>query len=100
MAPQGSLRHTGISGLNRYAEIRRWLTDWRESLTAFFVEFLEDEGSLIERDGWRLRIDDAWSLSFVIVQGSRSVGTMRQCSITDAREHGRCGFCARRLWRP
>jgi DNA invertase Pin-like site-specific DNA recombinase len=82
-------RFGGLSGLyraigytpsrhNRYAEIRRWLTDWRESLTAFTVEFLEDGGSSVHRDRWRLRIDNAWTLSFVIVHGSRPVGSMQQ----------------------
>ena len=62
----------------RYAEVRRWLTQWRESLTAFAVEFLEDGGSHVDRNGWQLRVDEAWTLSFVVVHGSRPVSTQQQ----------------------
>lgn len=62
----------------RYADVRRWLTEWRESLTSFSVEFLEDGGSHVERTGWQLRIDDAWTLSLVIVHGSRPTGSAQQ----------------------
>jgi DNA invertase Pin-like site-specific DNA recombinase len=62
----------------RYADIRLWLTRWRESLTAFAIEQLEDDGSTVERDGWRLLVDDAWTMSFVVVHGSRPAGNMQQ----------------------
>jgi DNA invertase Pin-like site-specific DNA recombinase len=82
-------RFGGLSGLYkavgfkpqrhlRYAEVRRWLTQWRESLTAFAVEFLEEGGSRVDRNGWQLRVDEAWTLSFVVVHGSRPVGTQQQ----------------------
>ena len=62
----------------RYAEVRQWLTRWRESLTSFSVKILEDGGSHVERDGWRLRVDEAWTLSLVIVHGSRPTGSAQQ----------------------
>jgi DNA invertase Pin-like site-specific DNA recombinase len=62
----------------RYAEVRQWLTNWRESLTAFSVEFLEEAGSRVERNGWQLRVDQAWTLSLVIVHGSRPTGSAQQ----------------------
>jgi hypothetical protein len=39
---------------------------------------MEDGGSSVQRDGWRLNIDDAWTVSFVIVHGSRPVGKTQQ----------------------
>jgi len=62
----------------RYADIRLWLTRWRESLTAFAIEQLEDNGSTVERRGWRLLVDDAWTMSFVVVHASRPVGDLQQ----------------------
>ncbi|WP_051943800.1 MULTISPECIES: recombinase family protein [Luteibacter] len=61
-----------VPGRNpRYADIRLWLTRWRESLTAFAVGQLEEAGSTVTREGWCLTVDDAWSLSFMVVHGAR-----------------------------
>lgn len=62
----------------RYADIRLWLTRWRESLTSFAIERLEEDGSTVERDGWRLTVDGAWTLSFMVVHGSRQAGASQQ----------------------
>lgn len=62
----------------RYADIRLWLTRWRESLTVFAIEQLEDGGSTVQRDGWRLKVDEAWTLSFMVVHGSRPAGASQQ----------------------
>nr|WP_255548490.1 recombinase family protein [Luteibacter sp. dw_328] len=62
----------------RYADIRLWLSRWRESLTDFAAELLEDSGSIVQREGWQLKVDGAWTLSFVVVHGSRPAGNMQQ----------------------
>lgn len=62
----------------RYAEIRSWLTRWRESLTSFAAAQLEDDGSIVERKGWQLKVDGAWSVSFMVVHGSRPAGSSQQ----------------------
>ncbi len=62
----------------RYAFIRQWLTHWRESLTAFAVAELEEGGSRVERDGWCLTVDQTWTVSFMVIHGSRPEGKSQQ----------------------
>ncbi|MDR6935719.1 DNA invertase Pin-like site-specific DNA recombinase [Luteibacter sp. 3190] len=62
----------------RYGFGRRFLTRWRQSLTGYAEEMLEDGGSKVSRSGWCLRIDGAWSLSFTVLHGARSGGTHSQ----------------------
>ncbi|QWT22138.1 recombinase family protein [Bacillus sp. NP157] len=56
------------------AAARALITSWRQSLTGFVVDWLQEEGSTVDRTGWVLRIDDAWTLSFNVV---RAVGRGR-----------------------
>jgi len=53
----------------RYGQVRAWITAWRESLTAFTAEFLAEAGSTVGRDGWKLTVDDAWTVSFTVING-------------------------------
>jgi DNA invertase Pin-like site-specific DNA recombinase len=53
-----------------YADIRRRIAPWRETLTAFTCEMLADGGSVIERTGWSITVDRTWSLSFYVMQSS------------------------------
>lgn len=82
----------------RYAFIRRWLTHWRESLTTFAVRQLEAAGSSVVREGWHLTVDDAWTVSFMVVHGSRPVGARQQwfnhrkAENTDVVVFARCVF--------
>ncbi|MEX1826840.1 recombinase family protein [Luteibacter sp. CQ10] len=58
----------------RYGLIREFLTRWRLSLTGFASEMLEDRGAGVSRDGWRLQVDGAWTLSFTVLHGARAGG--------------------------
>lgn len=58
------------------AASRAMVTAWRRSVTTFVADWLEDLGSSVERDGWQLRIDGAWSLSFSVLNG---VGGHQTC---------------------
>jgi DNA invertase Pin-like site-specific DNA recombinase len=62
----------------RYADIRRWLTRWRETLTAFAAEQLNDAGSTVAREGWCLTVDSSWTLSLMVVHGSRPTASRQQ----------------------
>ncbi len=62
----------------RYGLVRSFLTRWRQSLTGYAEEMLEEGGSTVSRNGWCLRIDGAWSLSFTVLHGARSGGTHSQ----------------------
>jgi len=50
-----------------YANVRGWLTGWRTSLTGFLAGELDDAGSHVERHGWVLHIDRAWTVSFTVM---------------------------------
>jgi DNA invertase Pin-like site-specific DNA recombinase len=51
------------------AESRATVSIWRRSLTAFIQDWLEDAGSKVSRNGWKLRIDEAWTLSVSVLNG-------------------------------
>ncbi|MGA7438335.1 MAG: recombinase family protein [Luteibacter sp.] len=53
---------------------RALITRWRKSVTGFVQELLVDAGSTVERIGWVLRVDRAWTLSFTVL---RAVGRGR-----------------------
>lgn len=59
---------------------RKRLKGWRESLTAFITEIIEESGSIIRRGGWVLHVDDAWSVSVVVLQASHYKGRIRWVS--------------------
>jgi hypothetical protein len=62
----------------RYGLVRRFLSHWRQSLTAFAEEMLSESGAAVSREGWCLRIEGAWSLSFTVLHGARCGGTHSQ----------------------
>lgn len=49
------------------ADSRAMITRWRRSVTAFVRDWLDEEGSVVIQNGWQLRIDDAWTVSFSVV---------------------------------
>jgi DNA invertase Pin-like site-specific DNA recombinase len=58
----------------RYADARIRSRGWRESLTGFCSEMLVDAGSSVVRQGWCLRVDEAWTVSFSVLQWSYRYG--------------------------
>jgi DNA invertase Pin-like site-specific DNA recombinase len=80
-----AIRFGGLNGLyqkvgytppnhRRYRLIRAWVSAWRESLTAYARDVLEEGGSKVYRDGWILDIDRCWTVSFLIVHAARPPG--------------------------
>jgi DNA invertase Pin-like site-specific DNA recombinase len=61
----------------RYRLIRAWVSTWRESLTAYAREIMEEGGSTVERNGWVLTVDRCWTVSFLVVHGVRPAGQMQ-----------------------
>jgi len=53
----------------RYAEVRSWVTRWRQTLTGFTQDWLVEQGSVVRREGWCLTVDGAWSVSFSVLNG-------------------------------
>jgi DNA invertase Pin-like site-specific DNA recombinase len=53
---------------------------WRESLTAFIREMINESGSRTRRNGWVIHVDDAWTLSVVVLQASQHKGRQRWIS--------------------
>lgn len=53
------------------AAARTLITRWRTSMTGFVADWLAKDGSDVEREGWVLRIDGAWTVCFMVV---RAVG--------------------------
>lgn len=49
------------------ADSRAMITMWRRSVTGFVQDWLEDDGSVVVRDGWRLEVDHAWTVSFSVL---------------------------------
>ncbi|UPG92846.1 recombinase family protein [Luteibacter aegosomatissinici] len=56
------------------AAARALITRWRQSVTGFVAEWLGESGSKVERCGWVLCIDGAWTVSFSVL---RAVGRGR-----------------------
>ncbi|WP_170207601.1 recombinase family protein [Luteibacter pinisoli] len=52
------------------ADARRAISTWRRSVTAFLADWLDENGSAVEQDGWHLRIDRAWTLSVTVLNAS------------------------------
>ncbi|WP_275690601.1 recombinase family protein [Luteibacter jiangsuensis] len=55
-----------------YADVRQRIRPWRESMLRFVAERLMDGGSDVERRGWVLRIDDAWTVAFDTLKSVRA----------------------------
>ncbi len=60
-----------------YGDLRELLRPWRTSLIQFLADQLTEDGSAVERDGWVLRIDDAWTLGVRLLQPGRYHGNVR-----------------------
>lgn len=58
----------------RPMKTRQRIHRWRQSLTAFAHRLLIKHGSAVERDGWGLRIDGRWSVSFTVLHSSKRGG--------------------------
>lgn len=55
-----------------YGLIRAHVTNWQKTLVGFTAELLEEAGSTVERDGLRLRIDHAWTVSFSVLNAHKT----------------------------
>jgi hypothetical protein len=53
-----------------YADNRLRTKGWRESITAFIGEDLPDQGSIIVRGGWAIRVDDASTMAVSVLLAS------------------------------
>jgi DNA invertase Pin-like site-specific DNA recombinase len=60
-----------------YGDLRELLRPWRTSLIHYLVDQLTEDGSTVERDGWVLRVDGAWSLGVRLLQPGRYHGNVR-----------------------
>lgn len=56
------------------AAARELITRWRKSVTGFVEDWLQEEGSIVTRCGWVLRVDESWTVSFTVL---RAVGRGR-----------------------
>jgi DNA invertase Pin-like site-specific DNA recombinase len=55
-----------------YADVRHRIRPWRESIIRFVAERLIDRGSDVDRRGWVLRVDDAWTVAFDTLKSVRA----------------------------
>lgn len=53
-----------------YADVRLKTKGWRETITAFIGEDLAEQGSIVVRDGWAIRVDDAWTMAVSVLLAS------------------------------
>jgi hypothetical protein len=60
-----------------YGDLRELLRPWRTSLIHFLIDQLTEQGSVVERDGWVLRVDDAWTVGIRLLQPGRYHGNIR-----------------------
>lgn len=60
-----------------YADRRLRLRPWRVSILHHLIDLLTEDGSTVERDGWVLRIDGAWSLTVRLMQAGAYHGHYR-----------------------
>ena len=60
-----------------YGDLRERSRPWRTSILRFLSDRLEEDGSLVERDGWVLRVDGAWTVGIRLLQAGRFHGTVR-----------------------
>jgi DNA invertase Pin-like site-specific DNA recombinase len=60
-----------------YGDLRELSRPWRVSILHFLIDALEEQGSIVERDGWVLRIDGAWTLGVRLLQAGRYHGAIR-----------------------
>jgi hypothetical protein len=60
-----------------YGDMRELLRPWLTSVLHFLIDELTEAGSEVVRDGWVLRIDDAWTLGVRLLQPGRYHGNVR-----------------------
>jgi DNA invertase Pin-like site-specific DNA recombinase len=60
-----------------YGDLRERLRPWRTSLIHFLIDQLTEQGSSVARDGWVLRVDDAWTLGVRLLQPGNDHGNVR-----------------------
>jgi hypothetical protein len=60
-----------------YGDLREMSRPWRVSILHFLIDALEEQGSIVERDGWVLWIDGAWTLGVRLLQAGRYHGAIR-----------------------
>lgn len=60
-----------------YGDLRELLRPWRTSLVHCLIDQLTEDGSTVERDGWVLRVDSAWTLGVRLLQPGRYHGNVR-----------------------
>lgn len=60
-----------------YGDLRERSRPWRVSILHFLIYALEEEGSVVERDGWVLRIDGVWTLGVRLLQAGHYHGAVR-----------------------
>jgi hypothetical protein len=60
-----------------YGDLREQLRPWRVSILHFLMDRLTGDGSSVTRDGWVLRVDDAWTVGVRLLQPSRYHGNIR-----------------------
>jgi DNA invertase Pin-like site-specific DNA recombinase len=60
-----------------YGDLRELLRPWRTSIIRFLADQLTEDGSVVERDDWVLRVDDAWTLGVRLLQPGRYHGNVR-----------------------
>jgi hypothetical protein len=60
-----------------YGDLRERSRPWRTSILRFLMDRLLEEGSSVERDGWVLRVDGAWTVGVRLLQAGRFHGTVR-----------------------
>lgn len=60
-----------------YGDLRDRIRPWRKTLLYALAEWLEDDGSQVDLDGWVLRIDKAWTVSVRLLQAGPYKGRVR-----------------------
>jgi DNA invertase Pin-like site-specific DNA recombinase len=60
-----------------YGDLRELLRPWRTSLIHFLIDQLTEDGSVVERDGWVLRVDGTWTVGVRLLQPGRYHGNIR-----------------------
>lgn len=60
-----------------YGDLRERSRPWRTSVLRFVTDRIEEDGPLMECDGWVLRVDGAWTMGIRLRQAGRFHGTVR-----------------------
>ncbi|MGN6094569.1 MAG: recombinase family protein, partial [Luteibacter jiangsuensis] len=60
-----------------YGDLRDRIRPWRKAVLYGLAEWMEDDGSRVEMDGWVLRVDGTWSLGVRLLQPGPYQGSVR-----------------------